>query len=204
MTRRMQNALGGAGLVTAAAVALALWRCGGSAETAREPRAGADSNASERRASEGDGTSRPGDGRALVEPSGAVSARTDSTSPAAPSAAATPNPTSSGATPSAAASRINAALARDPKDLALFARIERELERSPPPAVDEIVALRGRGATRDALLAEARRLFADDFQLRALVVRWIDEVAPPPGGVAKPAPAGARSGSPVVQPIRAK
>ncbi|HEX6272812.1 MAG TPA: hypothetical protein VFZ53_07230, partial [Polyangiaceae bacterium] len=93
---------------------------------------------------------------------------------------------------------------RDPKDLALFARIERELERSPPPAVNEIVELRKRGATRDALLAAARRLFADDFPLRALVVRWIDEVAPPPGGIPSPSASasGARAKTPVVQPIR--
>jgi hypothetical protein len=201
MTERTRKALGGAGLVAAAAVALALGRCAGSSEAAREPHAVTDPSPPEQRALTTDGSSEPANG---ASPPPAAATTPGAASSTVPSVTATPS--GAAAPPSTAASRINAALERDPKDLALFARIERELKRPPPPAVNAIVELRGREATRDELLVEARRLFADDFRLRALVVRWIDEVAPAPGGGSKsaPSPVSAGSGTPVVQPIHAK
>ncbi|HEX6277435.1 MAG TPA: hypothetical protein VFZ53_30540, partial [Polyangiaceae bacterium] len=111
MTLRTRNALGGAGLVTAAAVALALWRCGGSSEPARQPHAETHPAASEQRAVVGDGASSPGEQALLPPPSAAVAP--DPASSEAPSAASSPSATGSGAPPSSAASRINAAIARD-------------------------------------------------------------------------------------------
>lgn len=194
--------VGGAGLLAVLGIALLLGRCGGSSEPAREPRAENEPAAAERQA----GATEPSNAA-----SAALTAETSVNEPKPPAtapdgSAPAPNATGTAAPPSSAATRINSALARDPRDLALFARIERELKRSPPPAVSTIVEARANGATREELLAHARRLLADDFQVRTLVIRWIDEVAPAPGG-AKTAPAtpgSSPSGPSLVQPIRTK
>jgi hypothetical protein len=198
---RKSHALGSAGLVAAGAVVLLLWRCAGSSPPPDEPRTTT-------------GASDAVEPSAATEQAASVAAAfgDDAANPEArdPDSQKDPVavPSASGSAPpaSSAAAHVNAALQNDPRDLALFARIERELKRDPPPAVNQMTELRARGATRDELLGEARRLFADDFRLRALVVRWIDEVAPPAGGAKKPvsAPSGAGSGAPIVQPIRAK
>jgi hypothetical protein len=182
-----------------------LGRCGGSSEPAREPHAENES-AAERRAAADSVESAPAS--ALTSSATATASAPGDAGPATDGAVPAPSPSASFGTapPSSAAARINAALARDPKDLALFARIERELKRPAPPAVNTIVELRSEGASRERLLAETRRLLADDFQVRAIVVRWIDEVAPAPGG-AKTAPAtpgSSPSGPSAVQPIRTK
>jgi hypothetical protein len=194
---------GAAGLLAVAGIALLAGRCGGSAEpTAREPQTENEPSAAEQRAGTDSTTNTP----ASALTSSATAARQGDAPVVTDAAAPTSSAESVAAPASSAATRINAALGRDPKDLALFARIERELKRAPPPAVATIVELRTNGATRDELLAQTRRLLADDFQVRTLVVRWIDEVAPAPGS-AKPAPAtpgSSPSGPAVVQPIRTK
>ncbi|HVR20071.1 MAG TPA: hypothetical protein VMS65_10255 [Polyangiaceae bacterium] len=197
-----RHVFGALGLAVAGALVFLLWRCGGSSEPpAREPPTSGEASAAERAAGSDPAVTGPSSARGDdAHAPGRDAGSSPESLAAAPSASGSISP------PSSAATRVNAALQNDPRDLALFARIERELKRDPPPSVNQMTALRARGATRDELLAEARRLFADDFQLRALVVRWVDEVAPPPGSATKtaPAPSGARSGAPIVQPIRAK
>jgi len=195
---------GAAGLVAVAAAALLLGRCGGSSEPPHEPRSESEPAAAERSAA---ADFVADDSKASPLSTSAPSAvRGDE--PAIADGSATPSSDGGGdaAPPSSAATRINAALARDPKDLALYARIERELKRAPPPAVNTIVEARANGGGREQLLAHAQRLFADDFQLRALVIRWIDEVAPAPGSTTKaPAtPGGSPSGPTHVKPILKK
>jgi hypothetical protein len=73
---------------------------------------------------------------------------------------------------------VDAVASSDPRDLALLSRIERELGRTPPPAVHAILRRRREGAPRGELLSLARAL--PELPLRVHVMRWIDEVSPAP------------------------
>lgn len=79
----------------------------------------------------------------------------------------------------------------DRRSLALIAGIERELQSEAPPEVHELLLAWRRGATRQELLERTRRDLPPSFALRALVVRWINEVAPDPDRPAT-APAASR------------
>lgn len=109
-----------------------------------------------------------------------------------------PGPSSS----SAAAPIIAAVANRDPRDLSLLSRIERELKRDPPAAVHALIRLRASGATHSQLVAELDRQIPQDLALKVLVRRWIDEVAPGGSSARKsrgPAPSGTHE--PLVKPI---
>lgn len=120
----------------------------------------------------------------------------------APSSEATPTPSPvaslaapSPAASSAAAGIIAAVAHRDPRDLALLSRIERELKRDPPPAVHALIRMRESGASRAQLLAEADQQLGSDVALRLLVRRWIDETGPgaaTPPKTLGPTPGGAQ------------
>ena len=98
---------------------------------------------------------------------------------------------------------MHAVATSDPKDLALLSRIERELGQDPPPAVHALIRRRADGAGRSELVAGAQKL--EDLRLRVLVLRWVDEVFPPPGGPKAPAVPGASSSGPsVVKPLEPK
>jgi len=93
--------------------------------------------------------------------------------------------------------RIAALLAARPErpTLALLSRIERELKRDPPAELHALITAQRRGARRAELLERVRRDLPQDLLLRALVVRWINEVAPDPHAKATATPAAALSGA---------
>jgi hypothetical protein len=202
---RKSLVFGGAGFV-AVAIALLSWRCGGASEKPpREP--GAEDDAVHREASPAHEPDSSSTSAAELAPAAKADPSARGAASSDPVAAPSPSGANSTDAGSSAQSRINAALSRDPKDLELFSRIERELKRTPPPEVIAITDLRARGASRDELLSETRRRLANDFQLRALVVRWIDEVAPASAGATKktpPVPSVGASASSHVRPIQSK
>jgi hypothetical protein len=116
-----------------------------------------------------------------------------------PAASLTPSPSASSRT---AGGIIAAVARRDPRDLALLSRIERELKRDPPPAVHALIRMREAGAARHELLAEADKQLGSDVALRVLVGRWIDEAAP---GTAAPSkslgPTQGGTQDPLIKPI---
>lgn len=137
----------------------------------------------------------------------ASAANDDST--LAPASGATPSPVAPLAAPSPSASSTTAAgiiaaiARRDPRDLALLSRIERELKRDPPPAVHALIRMRESGASRAQLLAEADKQLGSDLALHVLVRRWIDEAAP--GAAAPPKTLGPTQGggqAPLIKPIQ--
>lgn len=81
----------------------------------------------------------------------------------------------------------------DPRELPLLANIERELKRDPPPQVHALLAEYRRGETRSALIEYVQRRFPKDLPLRALTLRWIDDVRPSSGA---PHGAGISSSAP--------
>jgi hypothetical protein len=126
----------------------------------------------------------------------------------APASGATPSPVASLAAPSPSASSSTAAgiiaavARRDPRDLALLSRIERELKRDPPAAVHSLIRMRESGASRAQLLAEADKQLGSDVALRVIVRRWIEETAP--GAAAPPKTLGPTPGGghdPLIKPI---
>jgi hypothetical protein len=147
---------------------------------------------------------------ATPQPAAPLAARgaSDASAPApAPAAAPPPAPSLAAPSPSAssttAAGVIAAVAHRDPRDLALLSRIERELKRDPPPAVHALIRMREAGASRSQLLAEADKQLGTDVALRVLVRRWIDEAAPG-GAAAPPKTLGPQGGSqdPMIKPIQ--
>lgn len=181
-----------AGLLSLALPVLMLWRC-----AAHSPRTGSDA------------ATTP-DAPPPASPVSAVPAASETASPAAsaatPPASSTPLASVTAPAPSSASSAaapIIAAVAnRDPRDLALLSRIERELKRDPPAAVHALIRLRASGATHGQLLSEFDRLIPRDLALRVLVRRWLDEVTP--GGTPAPksrGPAPRGTHEPWVKPI---
>lgn len=177
-----------------AAAALLLWRCAASTE---RPAATTDSTAN----------ALPSAVISPGEPAGAAPAASlpqpaspVAVEPASPSGA---TPSTTAGAPATGASAIVAAVGRrDPRDLALLARIERELKRDPPESVHALVRLHEAGASRSELLSRVSQLPAGDVGLRVLVLRWIDEVAPDPNAPRPPLnPVPSGSHRPLVKPI---
>jgi len=183
------------GALSLAVPVLLLWRCAGHSEP--PPRAATDETTSTAASSPPSALSAAPPASGTVSP--AASAETLPPS-ATPVASLTAPPPSS---PSSAAAPIIAAVAnRDPRDLALLSRIERELKRDPPAAVHALIRLRAAGATRSQLLSELERQIPQDLALKVLVRRWIDEVAP--GDTPKPkslGPAPSGTHDPLIKPI---
>lgn len=179
---------------------VALARC---SSTERPPRAAAPANSpSEVTTSEPVAEAPVAVGKSVAPPapqSGAATASGAASEPVAPAASGDAltqvRPTSS------AGSRIARALAAShPADLELLGRIERELQREPPPEVHAMLRRRSEGASRDELLGMARAL--PDLQLRLLSLRWVDEVRPTRDtGARPPAVPAPGSASPFVKPI---
>ena len=177
-----------------AAAALLLWRCAATERPAATPPAS--SRAREPSESGLSQVAAPPSHGAETKPAMAPGDPAATSSRPAPSGSA-------GATSSGAAAIVAAVGQRDPRDLALLSRIERELKRDPPQSVHALLRLRERGATRAELLSSAAQLPAGDLPLRVLVLRWIDEVRPDPSApqAAPPSPAPHASHRQLIKPI---
>ena len=165
------------GVLSLALPVLMLWRCTAHPEP---PRTTADAATSP-------DTPPPASPASLAPPAPPASVAPPASGTASPAASAGVLPSSSSpltsltaptpsAPPNAAAPIIAAVSNRDPRDLALLSRIERELKRDPPPAVHALIRLRASGAPRSQLLSELDRQIPQDVALKVLVRRWIDEV----------------------------
>lgn len=188
------------GLGALALLAALSWRCSASKDGAATPNAPAAAPAGAAKPAAGvphDNASAPRS--ALVDETAAASAAPQAVPPA-PAGSANAPPAASVGNPGTSAI-IGAVAQRDPRDLALLARIERELKRDPPASVHALIRLREGGASRSLLMTRAAELPANDVALRVVVQRWIDEVAPDPARMASPAPNPSGSARPLVRPI---
>lgn len=186
------------GMLSLVLPVLLLWRCAArpeaqpAAATTVAPTPGAEGAATpQATAAQG---ARPTSGDSALAPT---------TSASVPLPVAALAPPSLSASSNTAAPIIAAVAQRDPRDLGLLSRIERELERDPPPAVHALIRMRESGASRSQLLAEADKQLATDVALRLMVRRWIDDVAP--GGTAPPktvGPASSAGHAPLIKPIQ--
>jgi len=188
------------GVLSLAVPVLLLWRC--AAQSEPPPRVSAHSTTNPDApppVSAAPPASTAAHARETVSP--AASADTLPSSAAPPASLTAPTPSSRS---SAAAPIIAAVANRDPRDLALLSRIERELKRDPPAAVHALIRLRAAGATRSQLLSELDRQITQDVALKVLVRGWIDEVAPgdaPKPKRKSPGPAPSGTHDPLVKPI---
>lgn len=112
--------------------------------------------------------------------------------PAMPTSSAAASVTLPAAAPPALASNTPAratphALPRvDARELSLLAGIERELSRDPPAEVHGLLAEYRAGRDHATLVEYVQRNFPEDFALRVLALRWIDDVRPSDRGQRRP------------------
>lgn len=146
------------------------------------------------------------------EPSAGAAATTPSPrAPVAPAPAPQdPSPSAHVAPPMAAAppptpraTALSRAWQRDTHDAALLADAERRLGGTPPPELRELVAMRARGATREALAAFIDARIGQDLRVRPFAMSWLRRVSDEPAAAPTQLPLSQSTGrSRLARPVR--